>query len=263
MKKSFSFVRLAAVAACLASFVSSSFAQSPTTQPTKKLRVAVYQDKGAGEKGWTNVSKCLAVLPDGFDAYKVDAQDIRDGKLAGADVLVQPGGSGSGQAKQLEEEGREIIKQFVKNGGGYVGICAGAYLSTNDYTWSLGFINAKVLDRKHWNRGTGTVKIKFTELGKKILGTSLDVSNVEYFQGPILAPSTQPDMPAYLPLATYETEIAKNGAIPGLMLGATAMAASEYGKGHVIAISPHPERSEGLDGIVRRAIQWAATGDVK
>ena len=66
------------------------------------------------------------------------------------------------------------------------------------------------------------------------------------------------DMPAYTPWAIYDTEVVKKGAQAGLMTGATAIAAGEYGKGHLIAIGPHPERSPGLDGVIRRAVQWAA-----
>ena len=231
--------------------------------PGKTLRVAIYSDEGGSDAGVDNVKKCLGVLPDGFETYAVDAQDVRDGKLAGADVLVQPGGSGSRQAKSLQPAGRKVIQDFVRHGGGYVGICAGAYLATNDYPWSLGFINAKVLDKAHWARGPESkIKVHFTDAGRKTLGREPGVSEVIYHQGPILAPSTQPDLPAYTPLAVYDTEIVSpRGGIPGLMLGATAIAAGTYGQGHVIAIGPHPERSPGMDGVVRRCVQWAAGED--
>ena len=42
----------------------------------------------------------------------------------------------------------------------------------------------------------------------------------------------------------------------GVMIGTTAMARAMYGQGHVLLISPHPERSEGLDGVIRAAIAW-------
>src|SRR4051812_18762966 len=83
---------------------------------------------------------------------RVGAKDIREGVLKEMDVLVQPGGSGSKQAEALQPEGCDAIREFVKGGGGYVGICAGSYLATTDYTWSLGILNAKVVDRKHWAR---------------------------------------------------------------------------------------------------------------
>ena len=47
-------------------------------------------------------------------------------------------------------DGRRAILDFIKNGGGYVGICAGVYLASSHYSWSLGILNAKVVDGEHW-----------------------------------------------------------------------------------------------------------------
>lgn len=58
-------------------------------------------------------------------------------------------------------------------------------------------------------------------------------------------------------LATYRTEIAKRGAPKGVMPGTAAMASARYGKGRVFVISPHPEKTRGLGGMVRSAIVWA------
>ena len=173
-------------------------------------------------------------------------------------MLVQPGGSGSKQAEALKPEGREAIKEFVRGGGGYVGICAGAYLASADYTWSLHILNAKVIDRQHWARGTGEVKVRMSAEGQRLFGVKDEVVSVFYGQGPLLAAAEQADLPAYETLGTYETEIAERGAPSGVMKGTTAFAAAEFGKGRVVCLSPHPERSAGLDGIIRRAVGWAA-----
>ena len=255
-------LRTVVASLCLAA---AAFAESPSTQPAaappaRKLKVAIYADSGSPEGGMINVSKCLGKMPEGFDYKKVTAEDIRNGALEGCDVLVQPGGGGHAQADALQAGGLKTIQDFVKQGHGFVGICAGAYLATNDYPWSLGFINAKVVDKKHWARGPeAQVKMHFTDLGRQIYGEDADVKTVTYHQGPILAPSTQPDLMQYKELAVYDTEVVNpRGGIPGLMVGATAIAAGEYGQGHVIAIGPHPERSPGLDGVIRRSVQWAA-----
>lgn len=229
--------------------------------PVPAIRVAVYDDGGGGGVGPGNVEKCLGKDVGGYTYRRVGAKDIRDGVLKDIDVLVQPGGSGSKQAEALQPEGREAIRDFVKAGGGYVGICAGSYLATTDYTWSLGILNAKVIDRKHWARGTGDVKIKLTDEGKELLGSKDDLVEVYYGQGPLLSPDTKEGLPAYKPLALYETEIAKKGAPSGIMKGTTAIAASTFGKGRVICISPHPEKTDGLDGFIRRAVTWVATKD--
>jgi len=245
-----SFLLLSSIA-----FAASAAQAPPTTRP---IRVAIYTDGGSSDKSFINVSHCLSLAADQFKYSAITAAEIREGKLKDFDVLVQPGGSGSGQAKALQPEGCAAIKTFVKDGGGYVGICAGAYLASSDYTWSLHILNAKVLDRAHWARCYGPVQMRLSSDAMKRFGVDKEVVTVDYHQGPLLAPCSDADPPAYQPLATFETEIAKNGAPPGIMKGSTAIASSIFGAGHVICISPHPERSEGLDGLVRRAVAWCS-----
>ncbi|VTS08202.1 BPL-N domain-containing protein [Tuwongella immobilis] len=192
----------------------------------------------------------------GFDVTRLTGETIRSGKLAGIDVVIFPGGSGSAQGKALEAEGREIVRDFVRNGGGYIGICAGAYLASADYDWSLAILDAKVIDRTHWARGWGDVDLKTTSAGCSILGLKPNRDRVHYHQGPLLAPAARAEIPDFTPLAIYEGEIAKNGAPKGVMPGTTAMASSEFGKGRVIAISPHPERSPGMEQVIPQAIGW-------
>ena len=83
--------------------------------------------------------------------------------------LIHPGGSASKQAKCLGEKGRAKVRSFIEDGGGYVGICAGAYLATSDYRWSLHFLGAKVLDKAHWGRGHGNVRVRLTNEGRELL----------------------------------------------------------------------------------------------
>src|SRR3954452_20764336 len=158
----------------------------------KVIRVLIYDDAGGGGQGPANVSKCLAAAKGKKFTYAiVSAEQIRAGRLKEADVLVQPGGSGSGQAAALKPEGRDAIKEFVRGGGGYVGICAGAYLASADYTWSLHILNAKVVDRQHWARGTGEVKVRMSAEGRRLFGVKDDVVNIYYGQGPLLAAAEQ------------------------------------------------------------------------
>ncbi len=216
------------------------------------LRIGVYVDEGAGP----SVKNLLSVLSKFADVTvtQLKAEDIRSGQLAELDLLMQPGGSGGGQGRHLGEDGRDAIRGFVKDGGGFVGICAGSYLASADYSWSLNILDAKVVDRQHWNRGNGTVEIAMTEAGRKLLGAENQRLSIHYGQGPLLAPGNRPDIEDYEIVATFETEIAKNGAPKGAMKGTTAIAKGKFGNGRVICFSPHPEKSDGLEHMVRFAI---------
>jgi len=193
-----------------------------------------------------------------FAVSRVTGDDVRRGALDEFDVVIHPGGSGGGQGRSLEEEGRERVRDFVRRGGGFVGVCAGAYLATCDYEWSLGILDAKVIDRAHWARGFGNVDIGMTPEGKERLGEAADRLSIYYHQGPLLAPANDPAVEDYRPLAVYEGEIAKNGAPSGVMPGTTAIACGRFGAGSVICFSPHPERTEGYEDLLLRGVRLVA-----
>jgi hypothetical protein len=189
-------------------------------EPKAKLtQVAVYSDEGAG-KSETDLVKALKANPR-LDVHRITAEHIRRGILKDMDVVIHPGGSGSKQGNQLGSEGRETVRSFVREGGGFIGVCAGAYLASADYEWSLHLLDAKVIDRHHWARGTGTVKVALSEEGRPLLNHALPTADIYYGQGPLLAPANRPDIPDYKPLALYDTEIAKKGAPSGVMKGTT------------------------------------------
>lgn len=231
----------------------------PRSTVAGTIDVAVYKGDGASNSRET-LLQALATEPR-FALRDITVDEIRSGKLAGVEVLIHPGGSGGGQGRALGEEGRKVVREFVEAGGGYVGVCAGAYLATCDYDWSLHILDAKVLDRKHWNRGFGTVEIALTDKGRELLGVKESPLSIYYHQGPLLAPAEKPDVADYDRLATYRTEIARNGAPEGVMPGTTAIASGVHRKGRVFCFSPHPERTAGLEPLLVRAVWWTAGGD--
>jgi len=193
-----------------------------------------------------------------FDLRFLSAEQIRTGSLSGFDVLVQGGGNSLIQSKELKEDGREAIRKFVRAGGGYVGICGGAHFTVPGDELKLGILNARVVDNAHWARGRGDVILDFTPDGQKELGEPSAKTKVMYHQGPLLAPGDRSDLPPYTLLASYETEVAKNGAPHGVMQGTAAIVSASYGQGRVFVFGPHPEQTQGQEGLVRAALLWAA-----
>ncbi len=228
--------------------------------PPKKTRVAIY-DHSPESKPARGCRNLLSVLtPEhGFECQRLRPEEIRDGRLASFEVLVRPGGSGSKQAEMLQETGRHAVREFVKQGGGYVGICAGAYLASAQYDWSLNIINARVWDRAHWARGTGTVNVGLTPAGSDFFDDSEESVPIYYGQGPLLVPGDYPELASYEVLATYETEIAAKGAPVGAMLGTHAIIRGPFGSGRVICFSPHAEVSAGPHELVVSGVNWAAS----
>jgi len=242
------------LAALFSVFARWATAETPAARP---IRVAIFDDAGGSEKGPPNLERCLST-GEGFQTERVTAADIRCGALDRFDVVIHPGGSGSKQAATLEESGCDAVQRFVEEGGGFVGICAGSYLASAHYSWSLGLIDARVVDREHWARGTGDVLISLTPAARHAFAADEDEVTIYYGQGPLLAPAERDDIADYQLLASYETEIAENGAPPGVMKGTTAIARGKFGKGRVFCFSPHPEKTPELDPYVRAAVHWVA-----
>jgi glutamine amidotransferase-like uncharacterized protein len=220
------------------------------------VRVAIFDGGGSAGLGIPNCLAQLRTQP-GTVVTRVAADDIAAGALAQFTVVMFTGGSGGGQAKTLEDGGRQRVTEFVRAGGGYVGICAGSYLACKGFSWGLGILNAKTASSK-WQRGRGLVKIELTPDGRQLLGNFEGETACRYGNGPILVPANADDLPAYEPLAFFRTELAENDTPKGIMVNAPAIVRSTCGKGRVLCISPHPEQTEGLEGVIPRAVKWVA-----
>jgi len=223
----------------------------------EKIKVAIYDHSDGSSAGPINLKRILSDSA-GFDCTTLHPDEIRFPKLAEFDLLIVPGGSGSLQSKNLGDEGRDTIRKFVSDGGGYIGICAGSYLASAQYPWSLSLINARVWDRAHWARGTGTVSIEFTPDGSDAMKPPAENIPVYYGQGPLLLPSDRSDLPPYEVLASYRTEIAAKGAPVGAMVDTHAIIRSTFGEGRVVCLSPHPEKTGGPDWIISSLTRWVA-----
>jgi len=226
----------------------------------RRPRIALYDGPGANAGSVRRMRNALLSNAGTFVLRHVDVEDVLAGRLAAFDLVVHSGGSGSGQGKALGLEGRRIEREFVEGGGAFLGVCAGAYLAAANYDWSLAVVDAMVIDREHWNRGTGDVLIEATSLGRQCLGAPRKDFELRYVNGPIYAPAERDDIPDYTTLLTFLGEVAENGAPAGVMPGTPAAIAGELGAGRVMAISPHPERTEGRGELLCRGVEWLVAG---
>jgi putative intracellular protease/amidase len=215
------------------------------------IKVAVYEDKGATGKGIPCVTEIMSRTDD-IKLTRLKGADIAAGGLRGYDLVMLTGGSGSAEAAGLGEKGREEVRDFVRNGGGYVGICAGAYLACSGFEWGVGILNAKTVSSK-WRRGQGEVKIEGEAFGEKLTDRG-----VRYANGPIIKADVRKDLPAFETLVSFRTELAENDTPVGVMVNAPAMVRSTYGLGRVFVSSPHPEQTAGLENLVVQALRWTA-----
>lgn len=236
------------IASWAAIFGSAAFAED-----ARPIRVALFDDNGSFGKGVPKVSEQLGAQKD-FTVTKVKAPDIAAGVLKDYDAVIFTGGTASKQAAALGDAGKQQVREFVEKGGGYVGVCAGAYLACSGFSWSLGVLDAKTVSSK-WMRGKGQVKIEVTPPGAEATGLPAKEVEVRYANGPIIKPAERPDLPDYETLAYFRTELAENGTPVGVMVNSPAWATGLYGKGRVLISSPHPEQTDGMESWIAQAVR--------
>lgn len=231
------------------------------------IDVALYDSAGASAKGITNLSRLLG-QSEGISVVRVGPSDMTAAVLKPFEVVLFPGGSGSKQGRAIGEEGREVVRSFVKRGNGVVGICAGAFLCSSHYDWSLRVINTAVFNKtveipgvgrkSMWYRGaTQDVQMELEGAAAAILGKSGDVK-VRYHNGPIISVGKAADLPLYTPLAWFRSEVSKYEPQKGTMINTPAIVVADFGKGRVLSVSPHPEATPGLESMIVNGVRWAA-----
>lgn len=223
---------------------------------SKPIRVALYDDAGAFGKGVPRITEQLGKVKD-VKLTIVKGPEIAGGVLKDYDVVIFSGGSGSKQAAGIGDAGRAEVQKFVKDGGGYIGICGGAYLACGGFSWGLGILNAKTVSSK-WMRGRAEVQIEVTAEGQKITSIPAKQQEIHYANGPIIKPAGLTELPAYEPLAFFRSEVSEHDSPKGAMINSPAWVRGTCGKGRVLISSPHPEQTEGMENFVEHAVRWVA-----
>ena len=175
---------------------------------------------------------------------QITTNELLSGALTsrGFTLLCLPGGFAPHYDDKLGDEGAAIIRNFVEAGGGFVGLCAGAYYGSE---WGIELLPVEVMDIDHWARGKGSCKLSVTADGEKVLGTSGDLT-VRYNNGPLLAIL---DASRATSLLTFESEFrGRKGTYPPIMKGSPAVVVGKCGRGVVALVSPHIEDAETAAG---------------
>ena len=161
---------------------------------------------------------------------EVSEQDIKGSGLEDCSLLLVPGSYTAQCVDALGEEGFEQIREFVAGGGGYIGICAGAYIAARRVEVpgrppGLGIIEIEN-ERK---AGQGLRTITIVEPEHLVMKGYTGQVDIWYQNGPMMKAGQGVET-----LAVYEE--------------AAAIVWATYGQGRVVIFSPHPEGS--LEGEV-------------
>jgi len=234
-------------AACTASS-----SPAPAVAP---LKVGVYADQGPGGIGAVEWFRLVDESPE-MELHLLDGAAVRAGALDGLDLLVMPGGNSMTEFDSLGTNGVERMKAFVRNGGGYVGTCAGCCLLMDG--------PKKRARMMPWNSSgseghTMFPTINLNAKGAKALGLKEGPHVMRYHGGPFLQPTTNVIADARMEIwGTFDAEATFKGRInqKKKMYGSGAVVGGTYGKGRVFVTSAHPEYFNGTLYIIEAALKY-------
>jgi glutamine amidotransferase-like uncharacterized protein len=161
----------------------------------------------------------------------VGPADILEGILNESDILVMPGGPSGSYQLSLGTDGMEIVRQFVRNGGSYFGICGGSQFATR---YGLSLFNGSL--RSAYVEGPGVTFLTNMTIHRNSTGPDLSEENetcITLYWGSSYFDAV--DMSNIITIASYPSNNE-----PGMI-------AFQYGRGTVFLSSPHPEYEEGSD----------------
>ncbi len=204
----------------------------------------------------------------GYEANFISAREIKRGILDNYDVLVVPGGVAPiiyGASQELKEE----IRDFVGQGGGYIGVCGGAILATE----GLYRGDDKVMDLAGIVDVRSRVHLSWADrylISDVELGLSLSEHPINYPYGGEVRKIAYKAGPAMYKREGTTQEIEVIGVFnqdldPDLphheVKGAAAIIAAKYENGKVVILSPHPEYMIGNDNrfFLINAVEWVTS----
>jgi glutamine amidotransferase-like uncharacterized protein len=205
-------------------------------------KVFLYEGKGTWDAGTENLEAFLTAQ--GFSYEAKQPKDLILGDLASDDptLLIMPGGESWVYLEDLGEVGAHNIREYVRKGGSYLGICAGAFYATS---------------HREGGHTTGPYGIGLLD-GTAFDGTSLEAPS--YIEGVMeflwelgnpLVKGLGKSVRMLLyggPAFHYSPEEAERKNIEVVLRFSeskdTAMIRFQYGKGRVFLAAPHFEIKE-------------------
>ncbi len=105
-------------------------------------RIAVLSWGGVWVKGLLQLEKLLG--EEGWSYQRIGPYELKEGLSPCCSLIIVPGGDTFRLRTELGQEGIEALTDFVKRGGSYLGICAGAYGVSKEVVWMSQYYSSGV-----------------------------------------------------------------------------------------------------------------------
>ncbi len=226
---------------------------------TQTIKVLIYNgtnaapDSVVGIKSVLDSANTQNLVPGYYFTYST-SPNINTATLNSYNVLAMPGGNDyitDYEGKTIDNIDPTAIKNFVNAGGGYLGICAGAFSGAN-YTencykgWGVA-PNINCL-QAYAEKNTD---ITITNAGKGILGQEGTITTL-YWNGPAMTVKGN----AFV-MATYDGVTNSSGQSV-ISSGMAAIVGDNYGQGRSALVGPHPELDPKSPSIMAKLFVWVS-----
>ena len=248
------------------------FPDIPGLPALNSNRIALYDDSGCWAES-VQASEAMFIWM-GYSVTRIGADDIRSSTLQEFAGLCIPGGDMSLYAVDLQTAGISKIRNFVRMGGAYIGICGGAYFAAAEVVWrdqvipmnTLSFFEGKSqgpMDEIAAYPDYGLCRLDVSDTLHPITQPLPRSLTVLYYWGPAFLPDQESGSQV---LARYSVN------------GRAAVLAFECVGGRVFLIGTHPEIEEDSDrdnvgwgeilfdpesewDMMKRAVRWCLRQD--
>lgn len=162
------------------------------------VEILVYSDGGVGASSScvtmtvASLKKAVSKMEPSYAVRTTDSTELVGSKWsASCQLLVMPGGRDAPYCKELDGVGNKQIRAFVEAGGGYLGICAGAYYGSAYVEFAKGDPNIEIVGPRELaffpvtsvgpvfpgfnydnNAGAHVAGMSVTKAGEAVLGTT-------------------------------------------------------------------------------------------
>lgn len=222
---------------------------------SRKLKICMYFDQGVTSQT-VDAWELFFTRNFNMGPQILSADDMHFSRLKNFDLLVIPGGSSFEESLGLGENHKSEIRKYVEQGGKLLAVCAGAHLVSSGHEWSMNLVPIYHIDRQEdLSQDIFYLHFDITPRGQEVFNTELDSVRLYFHGGPIFymkKPEKGVDV-----LLEFDDEVpAVNPDIKDFTSGRIAAILSEYGKGKILTISPHIEKSHPEDDILANAINY-------
>jgi glutamine amidotransferase-like uncharacterized protein len=233
----------------------------------KRADIALYSDQGTNKDCTRATQEMFEWL--GYTVELIKADYINKVGLDSFRMLCVPGGDMYQYSLDISLEGKENVRDFIRGGGSYIGICGGAYFTGEKVFWQgyrlpmtplaifPGTTQGPINDIAPYPHCV-MCEVNIVDSTHPIMQSELDSMWIIYCYGPMLLPKANADVDI---LGKYE------------IVNQPAIIAFEYENGRVFVIGTHPEFEEDSerDGVnfgdefddrgsdwelMRKAVHW-------